>query len=468
MTLEPGPEPERAPEALLPGTERALLRRLAEAQANGRAPSVAAAVVRDGRTVWTGSRGRVDGLPPTPGTQYRIGSITKSFVGVLVMRLRDEGLLDLDDPLDEHVPGTPVGDRTIGRLLSHAGGLAAEPPGEWWERTPGRDWPELAAGLGPDEVRFAAGRAFHYTNLGFGLLGQVVAELRGKPWNEALREEILLPLEMARTTDRPAAPHATGYAVHPWADILLEEPEHDARAMAPAGQLWSTASDLARWVAFVGGDTGGVLAPDTLAEMRAPQTVEDAGAWTSGYGLGLQLRRDRGMRLAGHTGSMPGFRATVWTDPDEGVGAVVLANATSAVPVAAVAADLVHLVADREPRLPEWTPLADADPALVELTGAWYWGPAPYTLRLLPDGWLSLVPAALDASAGRFRPGPDGTWTGLDGYHTGETLRIARRPDGTVSHLDLNTFVLTRAPYDPSAPIPGGLDERGWAGRAGA
>ena len=66
--------------------------------------------------------------------------------------------------------------------------------------------------------------------------------------------------------------------------------------------------------------------------------------------------------------------------------------------------------------------------------------------------------------ASRFRPEADGSWTGLDGYYAGETLRVVRRPDGTTSHLDLNTFVLTRTPYDPGAPVPGGVDPAGWRG----
>jgi CubicO group peptidase (beta-lactamase class C family) len=449
--------------SLLAGTERALLRRIAVEQAEKRAPSLVATVVRDGRATWFGGRGSVNGEPPTADTQYRIGSITKSFVAVLVMRLRDEGRLELNDQLDEHVPGTPMGDRTIGQLLAHTGGLCAEPAGEWWERTEGRDWAELAAVTGPGALRHRAARRFHYSNLGFAALGQVVASVRGTAWTDALRDEILRPLQMTRTTGRPAPPHAEGLAVHPWADVVLAEPEHDAAAMAPAGQLWSTTADLSRWAAFVGGDTAGVLAADTMAEMREPAAVEDGSTWQSGYGLGLALRRDRGRRLAGHTGSMPGFCGAVWVDVEDDVAAAVLVNSTGGVPVGSLAADLVHMVAEHEPRLPaEWTPLDGADPALLELTGHWYWGPSPYVLRLLPGRWLSLAPADQDGTEGRFRPEEDGTWTGLDGYRAGESLRVIRRPDGSVSHLDVHTFVFTRSPYDATAPIPGGVDDQGW------
>jgi hypothetical protein len=84
-------------------------------------------------------------------------------------------------------------------------------------------------------------------------------------------------------------------------------------------------------------------------------------------------------------------------------------------------------------------------------------------MRLLADGMLEL--ASLSGSAGtKFRPSGDGTWIGLSGYFAGETLRAARDADGRLSHLDLGSFVFTRQPYDPQAPIPGGVDPAGWSG----
>src|SRR3954469_11198458 len=104
---------------LLPDTRRALVHRLATAQVTGRAPSVVAAVVRDGRPVWVDGWGTVDGRVPDGNLQYRIGSITKTFLAVLVWRLRDEGRLALTDPLAEHLPGTVAGQATVGALLTH-------------------------------------------------------------------------------------------------------------------------------------------------------------------------------------------------------------------------------------------------------------------------------------------------------------------------------------------------------------
>jgi CubicO group peptidase (beta-lactamase class C family) len=449
--------------ALLPATERALLHRLAVEQADRRAPSLAAVIVRDGGIVWFGSRGKVGGAPPTPDTQYRIGSITKTFVAVQVLRLRDEGRLDLSDAVERHVPGSPVGDRTVAQLLAHTSGLAAEPPGAWWERTPGVTWPELAGAIGPEVRQRPADWPFHYSNLGYGVLGELIARLRGASWAETVRAEILAPLGLTRTTTLAEKPHAEGWAVHPWADALLPEPRFDAVALAPAGQLWSTANDLARWSAFLGGDTGGVLAPETLDEMRTPSTAHGAD-WQAGYGLGIQLRHDRGRILAGHGGSMPGFLAFVWADPEQRTGVAVLANTTAGL-TGELPVDLLGIVTDQEPQIPdEWEPLPEVDPALLELAGPWYWGPSPYALRLLPDRWLDLRPIERSGRASRFRPEPDGTWTGLDGYYAGEPLRVVRRPDGTVSHLDLGTFVFTRTPYEDSGVIPGDVDPDGWRG----
>ncbi|MBB5081601.1 serine hydrolase domain-containing protein [Nonomuraea endophytica] len=433
-------------------TARALLRRLAVEQSECRVPSLAAAIVRDGQMVWFGGRGQVEGAAPTADTQYRLGSITKSMVAVLVMRLRDEGVLGLLDPVGGHVPGTPFDEVTIAQLLSHTGGLTAEPPTDWWERTPGLTAEDLFARIGPDEAKHRPGRTFHYSNVGYALLGRLITKHRGMSWYEALRREVLEPLGMNRTTLRPVAPHATGYAVHPWADVLLEEPEHDHVAMGPAGQLWSTAADLARWSAFLGGGGSGVLSAETLAEMGETTVVADGDAWVAGFGLGLQLARIDGRRLTGHGGSMPGFLAGVWADAKAGTGVLFLANTTSGVRYQLLN-ELLAILDEHEPRLPEeWRPVA-TDPALLALTGLWHWGPTPFHLLVLPDGKLSLNAVANSSRGSRFAPQADGTWLGLDGYYAGETLRVE------ADHLDLNTFILTREPYEQGPPIPGGAGE---------
>ena len=122
-------------------TARHLSHLLATEQRRSRLPSVAAGLVRGGDLVWSDAVGTVDGraggVAADADTQYRMGSITKTFVAVAVMQLRDRGRLDLLDRFDEHVPGTAFGDVTIAQLLSHGAGLQAETDGPWWERTAG-------------------------------------------------------------------------------------------------------------------------------------------------------------------------------------------------------------------------------------------------------------------------------------------------------------------------------------------
>ena len=446
---------------LLPATRRALTRRVAVGQAEGRTPSLAGAVVRDGGQAWFGARSMLEGHEPDGDTQYRIGSLTKTFIAVLVMRLRDEGRLDLADPLGKHLDAGQAAAATVAQLLSHTAGLPSETPGPWWERSPGELRPGLADILGPS--RHPAGRLFHYSNPGYGLLGALVGQLRGHGWEEALRREILDPLGMARTTVSPAPPHARGFAVHPWADVVQPEPADGTGLMDPAGGLWSTAEDLCRFAAFLLDGDDRILAAETLAEMRTPASPPGDDAWASGYGLGLQLFRHDGRVLSGHSGSMPGFLATLCASPADGVAGIALANVTSGPDIAAIAIDLVRIVADCEPRMPaRWTPLSAVDQALLALTGLWYWGPRPYVLRLLAGRGLELTPAAGRGRASRFRPEPDGTWTGLDGYYTGETLRLVRGAVDTVDHLDLASFVFTREPYEPEAPLAARPDPDGW------
>ncbi|MFF8937699.1 serine hydrolase domain-containing protein [Streptomyces paradoxus] len=452
---------------LLPGTRRALLHRIAVAQAEGRAPSLVAAVVRDGTTVWTGARTSVEGHAPDENVQYRIGSITKTFTAVLVLRLRDEGALDLGDPLEKHLPGTGVGEATVAELLAHTGGLAAETPGPWWERSPGALRPELADVLGERPLLAAPGRRFHYSNPGYALLGALIEKLRGAPWEEVLRREVLEPLGLHRTSVLPQAPHAGGWAVHPWADVMLPEPTEDLGRMAPAGQLWSTTGDLARFAVFLVQGDERVLSAESLREMRTPAAAHEAADVASGYAycLGMEIRRRNGRSLVGHTGSLPGFLACLMISVDDDVAAIALANSTSGPLLFAVAADLVSIVAEAEPRIPApWKPLADLDQSLLELTGQWYWGTHAFALRLTADGLIALGPLSGAGRRSRFRPNGDGTWTGLEGYYAGELLKAVRRPDGSMSHLDLGSFVFTRQPYDEGAPVPGGVDPGGWRG----
>ncbi|MGN6793404.1 MAG: serine hydrolase domain-containing protein [Streptosporangiaceae bacterium] len=448
-------------------TRRLLDVRLARDQAGQRLPSVTAGVARDGELLWTGSRGLVDGQAPDASTQYRAGSISKTFVATAVLMLRDAGKLSLSDPIGTHTDegsAGSAGSMTIGQLLSHAAGLRAETAGPWWERTPGGSLADLAAtSLGEGAARFRPGRRFHYSNVGYALLGALLTAQHGLPWYDVIARDLLAPLGMSRTTTRPQRPHATGYAVHPYADALLGEPEHDAGAMAPAGQLWTTVGDLAAFAAFLSGGVPGPLAETTLAEMREPIAINDVPGqpWAAGYGMGLQLWNTAGQRYYGHTGSMPGFIAVMQiTDGPGADTAIVMCNSTTGFSTT-LGGDLLGILSECEPYCPrEWTP-ARIDQSLLDMLGSWFWGPAPFTLRLSGDV-LELTSEGGDGRGMRFRPDGEGRWIGLDGYQAGEPLVPVTGPDESVIALNIGSFIYTRTPYDPAAPVPGGVDAAGW------
>ena len=448
---------------ILDTTRRRLDRRLAADQAGRRLPSIAAALTRDGELIWAGGAGQVGGSPPSADTQYRAGSITKTFIAVEVMMLRDAGRLTLTDPAGDYLDAGAAGGIRIGELLAHSGGLRAETAGPWWERIPGTDLAGLASGsLGADAARFRPGRRYHYSNVGFALLGSLIEAVAGRPWHEVLAHDLFSPLELNRTTTRPSAPAATGYAVHPHADVLLPEPEHDAGALAPAGQLWLTMADLARWGAFLAGDTAGLIEEATLAEMREPVVVGEAAGqpWTAGHGLGLQLWNVGGDRYYGHTGSMPGFTAILQITDGPGRDTVVAACNSTAGFSRSLGLDLLGILASAEPAFPApWRPVEVAAEVLA-LLGTWYWGPAAFTLRL--TGELLELCQQDDGRIQRFRPDGLMRWRGIDGYQAGEPLVPVAGPDGRPIALDIGSFVYARAPYDPAAPIPGGVDPAGW------
>ncbi|WP_377323038.1 serine hydrolase domain-containing protein [Pimelobacter simplex] len=426
--------------------------RLAALQGAGRLPSVSAALARGGAPAWQGSLVADPGSPGLgPGTAYRIGSITKTLTAVLVLQLRDEGRLDLADPVGRFVPETGYGEATLRDLLAHTAGLQSEPAGSWWERSPGVDTDALlAANDGSGRVA-GAGEYFHYSNLGYALLGEVVARLRGASWWDVVRERLLGPLAMDATSYLPPAGHAPGRSVDHFAHTLSPEPLTDTGAMAPAGQLWSTTADLLRWADFLATGHPDVLGAATLAEMATPT------AQAADYGLGLRVLTAGDRTLAGHTGSMPGFQAALFVDRTTRDAVAVLANATTGLDTDAAAGVLLGLTPAPAATVP-WQPSEAPVPGpVVDVLGVWFWGNTAFGFE-----WTGGELVVRDLRSGevedRFRPRPDGAgFTGTDGYHRGETLRAVRRADGGVSHLECATFVWTRTPYDPRAPIPGGL-----------
>lgn len=437
-------------------TARRLLARLAHAQSVGRLPSVVAGLVRDGQPIWFGFRGtpEVAGHDPLD-VQYRVGSITKTMTAVVVLQLVREGRVGLDDPASTVLGDVGYADRSVRTLLAHSSGMQSEPAGSWWERTAGLTFDELVAANDGSGAVFGAGERFHYSNLGYALLGELAARLLGTSWWTAVQERVLGPLGMTRTSYLPEGAAAQGRSVHPYDGTLVDEPATDTAAMAPAGQVWATATDLATYATFLGSGHPDVLSVDELDRAYAPQAGAPEDGMRSAHGLGFQLFAGGSGTLAGHTGSMPGFLAAVLVDRRRRTGGVVLANATTGYSPAAVVTELLDELERCEPTIAEtWLPSAGVPAALAGVPGVWHWGNTPFVFAM--EG-AELVARRDGVEAYRFGVADDGRVVGRSGYHAGEEMRVVRRPNGSVRHLEVATFVYTRTPYDPEAPIPGGL-----------
>ncbi len=422
--------------------------RLAALQGAGRLPSVCAAVALGGTPAWSGCVSTLPGI--TVDTAYRIGSISKTLTAVLVMQLRDEGLLDLDDPVGRFVPETGYATASLRDLLAHLSGLQSEPAGDWWERIDGGEFAALSAANDGSGRVAGPGEFFHYSNLGYGLLGEVVARLREQSWWEAVQERLLGPLGMRATSYHPPADHAPGRSVDHFAHTLSAEPHTDTAAMAPAGQLWSTVADLLRWAGFLVSGHPDVLAAGTLAEMAAP--LDAAGS----YGLGLHVLRVGERTWVGHTGSMPGFMASLFVERTSGDAVAALTNATTGLRPDRVPGLLTGV--EPVPDAQAWSPSPYPVPEEVaELLGLWFWGNTAFGFE-----WVDGALLARDLRTGgiheRFVPASDetGRFIGGQEYHRGEPLLVHRDDAGSVLSLECATFVYTRVPYDPRVTIPGG------------
>ena len=437
-------------EALSAGLERTLLGQVAKAQREWRSPGVSVGVVRGGRLVWSAHVGSAQ-LGDAPAiasddTQFMIGSVTKTFTALAVMSLRDEGRLSLDDRLGTFLPGTRHAEVPLRQMLAHASGLQREPVGNIWESLEAPDRAAFLDGVEQAEQVLPPHHAFHYSNLAYGLLGQVIEHVTGQDWEDVVRARILDPLGMTRTGLTSDGDRAVGYQIDPYAGTAREEPLFTLNATAPLGGLWSTVADLARYAAYVADPDDRVVRPETVEEMCRPLIMTDVDGWTGAYGLGFGMGR-RGDRVyVGHGGAMPGYLTGLRVRRKEGLAAVVFANTTSGAMPLTLATDLVESVLDAEPTLASaWVPEA-ARPELDELLGLWWSEGSPLTF-FVRDGelWSRLSD---DDPLSETRYAADGTdrYRAVAGRERGEVLQVVRTPDGSVEKLYFATYAVTRQP----------------------
>ncbi|MEC7740314.1 MAG: serine hydrolase domain-containing protein [Gemmatimonadota bacterium] len=306
---------------------------------------IVAGVMVDGDLVWAQAFGWADRDARTPmstASISRTGSISKSVTAVLMMRLLDEGVIGLDEPVERYLPAfASIKDRrvdaqpvTFRHLASHTAGLIREPqwpdavvgPIELWDKRIVESLPLTAYDTVP-------GARYQYSNIGFGTLGLALAKAAGRPFMEMVRTEVLEPLGMTGSEFVVAgakleARLAAGYVIGQDGSIDGGQParEHAGRGYkVPNGGVYSTVADLGRFMGAMSGVPGlRILSEESRQEALSIQTPENPNR---GYGLGFSVQIDeQGRKIASHGGSVAGYTAHMAFDPEARIGVVLLRN----------------------------------------------------------------------------------------------------------------------------------------------
>ncbi len=420
-------------------------------------PGVSIGIVYDQDLIWAKGFGYRDferRLPATPGTVYRIASITKTFTATAIMQLRDAGKLQLDDPVAKHLtwfqyqnrfPDAPV--ITIRHLLTHTSGLPREADFPYWtdpDAFPTRE--EMIEALHSQESVFEPETRYKYSNLALALAGEIVAAVSGEPYADYIQRHILAPLGMTssyvRTEDIDRERLATGYEVMRPDGTQPVSPETNSKGLTPAANMSSTVEDLARFVSLQLRESaaGGaqILKGSTLREMHRVHWLD--ADWSGGRGLGFGVWRQGSRTLVGHGGWVGGYRTQIAFDPKTKFGVVVLTNSDDGGPGSYVSrafemiAPVVEKVAAEEPVV-----VAIPDPD--RYVGSYH----------DPDGWITDVlwfEGRLVMYGHGYPPAsnPKGSLTDLtpEGEHTfrmtgengnGELVVFEMRPDGGVARV---------------------------------
>ncbi len=323
-------------------------------------PGFVYGVVADGQLIYTGETGYTDiekEIPATVSSAFRIASMSKSFTALAIVKLRDEGKLKLDDPASKYIPEmnkikyltSDAPEITIRHLLTHAAGFPEDNP--WGDRQLAASDKELTALVQQVSFSNAPGIAYEYSNLGFALLGKIITNVSGKPYQDYITETIFKPLGMNSTyweyTKVPSPKLAHGYR---WSNNNWKEEAllHDG-SFGAMGGLITTIEDfsrymqlhLAAWPARSEKENA-IVKRSSLREMQAPSNFNSLAtqfkyasgrpcATTSAYAYGLRWAIDCENKVfVGHSGGLPGFGSNWNILPDYGIGVVCFANSTYA------------------------------------------------------------------------------------------------------------------------------------------
>lgn len=311
------------------------------ARAGGRLAGISAAVVFPDGSMWTGQSGSAilaSKTPVTANTLFSVGSISKTFVAALALRLAEQGTISLNDPLSKYVPTFPNASHiTLSELLDHRSGIhdVFTSPGmaDAILANPSQMWTvnEVLARIG--KPYFSPGRGYEYSNTNYILLGVVIEKATGKTIASLVRSQFLDPLGMKNTWFQPEEKVATtnfaqGYmntASRP-RDVSVGQSmlpyNSEATVAWTSGGFVSTASDLARWASALYG--GGVLDEAELASMTDVSPTLPYTKYPYGYGF-ERTTIDKQMAW-GHRGHLDGFWSAMWYLPDYGITIVILTN----------------------------------------------------------------------------------------------------------------------------------------------
>ena len=299
------------------------------------------------RLAWTKHYGFADmeaKRVPTNDTAYRIGSITKQFTALALLRQVEAGAMALTDPLEKHVPelkalrngkqGWPA--PTLLQVATMMSGIAREPGPECKDHSVGplSVWQQKVFGCLPlTSYAHEPGTEYLYSNIGYATLGIAIERAGKKPFTEQVIEGIAVPLAMTRTAWE-ASPMIRKDLAHGYtrrdgkADRTRPDLELEGRGYrVPNGNLFSTVNDLARFVMW---ELGTLTAPVIKRETQTfnyGRVYSANGGMTSGYGLGFMITRRGDLVALGHGGSTAGFRASALFSPRTNTGVVVLRSA---------------------------------------------------------------------------------------------------------------------------------------------
>jgi D-alanyl-D-alanine carboxypeptidase len=318
-------------------------------------PGCAVAIDHRGETVLDAAFGVASletGEPLTPAYRFRVASHSKTYTAAGILRLKERGLLRLDDPVGAYVDGLhpEVAEATIAALLSHAAGLLRDGPdaGQFFGRRPYLDEAELRADLAlPPAV--APGTRFKYSNHGYGLLGLVVEAVTDRPYADWIRREILAPLALSETdpdvpTD-PGVPLASGHSGRePLGRRFAILGRNPARAMAPAAGFTATARDVARFFGSLSPTAAtSPLSPASRREMTRRHWRDEPFCAERHYGLGVFVSGPGDWATFGHSGSFQGFLSRTLVVPGRDLAITVLTNAVDG-PSHAWTDGIVHIL----------------------------------------------------------------------------------------------------------------------------